>query len=165
MKKWIAAVLSLLCLAGLAGCQKEEPAAPGTAFYYCAADMAYGMDAAAIQAEYRQVDAQEPLPELLEYYLAGPASAALRSPFPAALRLLDASVEGSTVYITVTDALAALSGLELTLACSCISLTCMELTGAEAVVISAQDALLAGQKSITMDKNSILLLDTVSEGE
>lgn len=165
MKKCIAVLLIVMCLFHLAGCQKEAPAPIGPAFYYCAADIGYSMDSTAIRAEHRENAAQDTLQQMLVKYLAGPESADLRSPFPVGMKLIEVSLEGNTVYITVSDALSSLSGLELTLACSCISLTCLDFTGAELVVISAQDSLLDGQKYVTMDKNTLLLLDTVLEGE
>ena len=74
------------------------------------------------------------------------------------------AMDQNTLYVTVSKELAQLSGLELTLACSCLSMTCMELTGAENIVISAENSLLDGQKSITMNKDTLLLIDK-AEGE
>lgn len=165
MKRWIALILIGLSLIHLAGCEKEAPAPAGPAFYYCTADISYSMDSTAIRAEYRENAAQNILQEMLVKYFAGPSSADLRSPFPIGMKLVEVRMDSGTVYITVSDALATLSGLELTLACSCITLTCLAYAGAEQVVISANDALLDGQKSIIMDQNTLLLLDTVLEGE
>ena len=165
MKKWILVLLTALFLFHLAGCQKEAPAPVGPAFYYRAADISYSMESTVVRAEYRENAAYDTLQQMLVKYFAGPESTDLRTPFPVGMKLIEVSLADNTVYITVSDALSSLSGLELTLACSCISLTCLDFTGAELVVISAQDSLLDGQKYVTMDKNTLLLLDTVLEGE
>ena len=165
MKKWIAALLTMISLLSLAACQKETPPPQGPAFYYCANEVQYSMDSVTIQAEYRQNAAADNLQQMLVKYFAGPSSEELRSPFPSDMKLVEVSQDGDTIYVTVSDALSTISGLELTLACGCITMTCMDFTGAEKVVISVRDGLLGGQKSITMDANTLLLLDTVLEGE
>lgn len=165
MKKILAFFLACLMAASLFGCRKTEPEAQGPAFYYCAADITYGMDSQAIQSEQRADAEGRNLEETLTLYLAGPASDTLRSPFPAGLQVVEVHSDASSLYITLNDVMATLSGLELTVACSCLCLTGLGLSGAEKVVISAQDALLDGQRSITMDADSLLLLDTVLEGE
>ena len=165
MKRCLALLLLMLSLFQCCGCQKETPAPQGTAFYYCAANISFDMTSTTILAEYRQTPSQDTLQQMLTKYFAGPASAQLRSPFPVGLKLVEVRQDGQTVHITVSDALATLSGLELTLACACITLTCLDFTGADQVMIYAQDALLDGQKTITMDRDTICLLDTVLEGE
>lgn len=165
MKQWIAALLIMICVFSLTSCQKEAPPPQGPAFYYCAKQIQYSMDSVTIQAEYRQNAASDSLQQMLVKYFAGPSSEELRSPFPTGMKLVEVIQDGDTVYLTVSDALSTISGLELTLACGCISMTCMDFTGAQKVVISVCDGLLGGQKSITMEANTLLLLDTVLEGE
>ena len=165
MKRFVILLLLAVNIFYLSGCQKEAPTPQGSAFYYCATDISFGMDNTTILAEYRQSPAQDTLQQMLTKYFAGPSSADLRSPFPVGLKLVAVEQDGQTVYITVSDALASLSGLDLTLACACITLTCLDFTGADQVMIYAQDALLDGQKTITMDRKTLLLLDTVLDGE
>lgn len=163
MKKLIAIVISLLLLPGICGCQKQEQQPEGIAFYYCVTELSFGIQDKAIEAEYRQGITKDHWANVLDLYLRGPETAGLRSPFPAGLKTVATSMEQNTAYITVTEELASLSGLELTLACASLAMTCLELTGAETIVISADGALLDGQKSITIDANTLLLLDTVTE--
>ena len=49
--------------------------------------------------------------------------------------------------------------MDLTLACACITLTCLELPGVESVSISAQGSQLAGQQALTMSREDLLLED------
>lgn len=165
MKQYFVLFLACFMMLVFTGCHTNTPVEEGPAFYYCAADLNYDMQSKAILSEHR-TDAQNgSLEETLTLYLAGPQSETLRSPFPAGLTLVQAHRGYTDLSITLSDELAALSGLELTIVCCCLTLTGMELTGAEQVVISAENALLNGQKSITMDRNSLLLLDTVLEGD
>lgn len=165
MKQWIAALLVCTMMLIFVGCHKNPPIEEGPAFYYCTAQLNYGMQSKSILSEHRADAQNASLEEALSLYLAGPKSETLRSPFHSGLKLVDVHCEEDTLFITMNDALAELSGLDLSIVCCCLSLTGMELTGAQRVTISAEDSLLNGQKSITMDNNSLLLLDTVLEGE
>lgn len=164
MKRFLSLTLALglLCLAG---CRQEAPESQGTAFYYCVAQREYTTGSTALSAEYRSGVPRDALTEALDLYLAGPVSSELRSPFPEGLKMVGAYQEGSTVYLTLSPELTDLTGLELTLACGCLTLTTLALTGAEQVQIRAVSGLLDGQRAITMDKNTLLLLDTATEGE
>lgn len=167
MKKAICLFLCCICLLLCFGCSEEAPDASevpeGPLFYYPTAQLAYQPGSKAIDAEARVMPAQADLAQMLNIYFLGPETAQLLSPFPSGLRIVKTTVVDKTVYITVSDHLTELTGLALTMACSCLTLTTLELTGAENVVINAQDALLDGQKSITMDKNNLLLTDVWQE--
>ncbi len=164
MKQILASILALALLLCLIGCRKE-PQQAGIPFYYCAAQPSYSTGSTAISPEYRRGVPQDSLFLALEVYLGGPASEELRSPFPEGLTLAAATQQGSTVYLTLSRELADLTDLELTIACGCLSLTAMALTQAERVEISAVSGLLNGQRSIVMDKNTLLLQDVAGEGE
>ncbi len=164
MKRLFAFALVLCLLFSMIGCRHKRDEAARIAFYYCVVQPAYSTGSTAISAEYRGGIEDVPLAQTLGLYLDGPLSADLRSPFPHGLRLLEAKLSGSTVHLTVSQELAELTGLELTMACGCLALTTMALTEAQQVEISAEAGLLDGQRSIIIDQNSLLLLDTV-EGE
>lgn len=159
MKKSIAILLAVMLCLGLWGCEQASSMENPVNFYYLTADLSYKIDSTAIRSETREGAEMGSLEHILSIYLAGPESETLRSPFPEKLDLVQVQQDGTTVFITVSAELARLSGLELVMACGCISMTCLELTDAEKVSISAADALLNGQGSIIMDKNSLLLLD------
>ena len=165
MKKWICCLLTALFVVSFSGCQKEAPAQEGPAFYYCATDVSFSMGSKTILPECRSDAQSGTLESLLSLYLDGPTSEQLRSPFPNGLRVTDAYAENETLYIQLNDTFADLTGLELTMACSCLCLTGLAISDANTVVISAENSLLDGQKSITMNVDTLLLLDTVLEGE
>ncbi len=164
MKKAICLLLCCLSLLLCFGCAEEVPEVPvGSLFYYPAAQLVYQPGSRAIDSEARVMPEQADLTQMLNIYFLGPEAEHLLSPFPAGLRIVKTAIVDKTAYITVSDHLTELSGLALTMACGCLTLTTLELTGAENVVINAQDALLDGQKSITMDKNNLLLTDVWQE--
>ena len=163
MKKILSLFLVIVLLISLVGCSREAPEPEGIPFYYCAAETSYSDGDSVITAEYRSSLQGDTLQETLENYLAGPLSRELRSPFPEGMRILAAWQDGSTVYVTVSRELTGLTGLELTIACGCLTLTCLALTDGTQVEISPIEGLLDGQRTITMDENTLLLLDTAAE--
>lgn len=165
MKRIICLFVCLSLLLPCCGCKKvTEQSEEGICFYYLRTQLSYQTDRPAIEGEKRQIQQLDSWAQVLDVYLAGPESEDLVSPFPAGLRVLKTVMENGTVHISVSKNLADLTGLELTIACACLAMTCLELTGAETVVISPEEGLLDGQKSITMDKNTLLLID-MAEGE
>ena len=75
------------------------------------------------------------------------------------------SQENGTVYVTLSPEITLLTGVDLTMACGCLTLTILSLTEAQQVQIRSVSGLLDGQRSITMDKNTLLLLDGAGKGE
>ena len=160
MKRLMGFLLCLLLVLGCTGCKDAPEGNPPLNFYYRTASLSFSAGSTSIKKEARDVPEQDSWAQVLNIYLAGPEDSSLRSPFPANLQTVKTTMENKTVYITVTRELAALTGLDLTLACSCLALTCLELTGAQTVVISAEGELLFGQKSITMTKDTLLISNT-----
>lgn len=161
MKRYISWILSALILLSMAGCNEETKLERPVTFYYCAATLSHDAGSSAILSEIRESAQIETDVAILQAYLAGPELEGLRSPFPGGLRVVEFTPGSEITYITLTSGLANLTGLDLVMACACLGMTCMDLTGAEKVCIRAENALLGGEKSITMDKNSLLLLDQV----
>ncbi len=160
MKQILSFTLAFLLLVSMAGCREDVREPQGTPFYYCLAQLDYTSETSAISAEYRTALPKDSLEEILAVYLTGPLSEDLLSPFPADLKLVGSSQEGDTVYLTFSPELCDLSGLDLTIACSCLTLTTLALTDAQQVEIRTVTGLLDGQRAIIMDKNTILLQDT-----
>lgn len=163
MKKQLLVLLCILHL--LSGCSQAAPYEKPVEFYYCAGSYSYETGTSAIVSETREGADMHSLEETLRAYLAGPESGELVSPFPAGLKLVAIRQEGGTVFITLSKELSQLTNLSLSMACGCITMTCLGLTDAEQVTIEAEDSLLNGQKSITMDRNSLLLADRSAEGK
>ena len=163
MKQSIAILLTLLLLSACSAPAPDNQ--QQLQFYYCTVDSGFDADSSAIRAESRECNSLTNVEEILTVYLAGPQSADLCSPFPAALHLVSVTTDAPAVSITLSRELSDLTKLDLTMACACIAMTVMALTGTETVHISAEDALLNGQQTITMNAETLQLLDLATEGQ
>ena len=163
MRKHIACFLAAFLLLSLCGCQEKSACISPVNFYYQAAEFSYDAAGTAISPEVREGKDHTSLDDALREYLQGPESASLKSPFPGGLQLLAAEIDGVTLHLTLSDQLSQLSGLALTMACSCLALTALELAQAEQVTIQAESKLLDGEKIITMDRDSLALVDSAQQ--
>lgn len=164
MKKLLCVILPLILLLSLAACSTSEGSIKDPVhFYYCQLEMSYGTEPGVIDKEVRDAQGlRQDYAYLLSLYLKGPKSYSLYSPFPTNTSLKYLSLDNGTASIQLGSSFAVLTGLDLTLACACITMTVCEMTGAQQVTISAADALLDGNSSITMSPEDILLLDSSS---
>ena len=133
-----------------------------TTFYYCIKQADYSSENSAIGSE----SCSEPIHHLdynkiLENYFSGPNSSELLSPFPAGTKLVSFTLDQQTAHIVLSDHFAELSGVDLTVACACLSITVENMTNCATVTISAEKKLLDNQESITIDTKSLLLTDHV----
>lgn len=157
MRRAAALILCAVLLLSAGGCKQEKMVAP-VRFYYPKQDLTYGLEEDFMRCEIRESDGhQDDLVYLLGTYLAGPVTQECRSPFPLQTKLLSVSQNNGTVILILNEPFAALTGMDWNLACVCLSITCMELTGAEAVQIRAQTA--SENKSVTITREQLLLID------
>ena len=96
---------------------------------------------------------------VLEAYFSTPDTESFRSPFPDHTQLIKWEENGTMLCITLSDELAQMTGIELSLACACLTRTCLELWQYDAVQIRAETQLLDGRPSITMNAENLLLID------
>lgn len=158
MKRIISLTLLLLLL--LTGCSSGENG--GISFYYCRdpEQYQYFSQDGVIRAESRDLMAhRHDLQYMIGLYLAGPMEEGLVSPFTRSTRLLSAKKDGGTILIELSDHSSTMSDSEFTLACACLTLTCMEFTPCEEVTV------VSGSRSITMDADNLLLYDTLPQQE
>ena len=158
MKKLFLILLAALLLL-LSACRQSQPREDQIAFYYKASTMKYDPNYSPFQAEYRNSSDYETLEQALSAYFAGPLGAELDNPFPVGLSLISYREENGTLHLILDDSLAKLTGKELSIACCCIAKTCLGLTDAEKISISAENELLDGEKSITLSQDTMNLLD------
>lgn len=161
MKKFLSFLLAIALCLPLLACAKEsvriqEP----VSFYYRRRELAYGEENSVILSENREAAGYSSAPDhLLKEYLAGPISEDLTQTFPYGTTLIHYTADSTKATITVSSHLANLSGMDLTIACACLTLTVMELLDVEIVEIRAKDALLNDAESIILDRESLLFLD------
>ncbi len=163
MKRWLWILPVICCLLSCCARQDREITDPVT-FYYPRVEPIYGQSDGLIAAQTRSADG-DPLDYvyLLSKYLRGPQDDTLTSPFPKGIKLISLRVDGSTVYVTLNDVIASLSGMDLTLACSCLTLTVGGLTQCDTVVIQGENSLLDGSRAIVMRPDSLLLYDSSTQ--
>lgn len=163
MRKTVAGILCLLVL--LSGCTPNTTFEKPITFYYCSSSYQYESGDAAINPETREGADLTSLDEILQLYLAGPEAEELVSPFPNGLRLISCTQEDDTLFLVFSEELAELTNLSLSMACGCITMTCLTLTDADQITIESVNSLLDGQKSITMSKDSLVLSDQSGKGK
>ena len=154
-------ILVILCAILVACGAKTESI--NTDFYFIQSQEDYFLDQGSICAEKRSL-AVEPhnIESILQTYLKGPKSSDLTTPFPEETALIRFSTDQASAQIVLSESFSKLTGIDLTLACTCICLTVHELTGYSNVIISAQNTLLDGRKTIDMNANDIILQDKLN---
>ncbi len=164
IRKSTALILCLFLLVGLYGCAGQshgDPLKSPMKFYYKTSDASYGDGQGATDYELRETYGHESdYVWVLTEYLKGPISQKLTAPFQRSVSIVSAERSGSQLQLRMTQELANLSGADLTVACACITLTCLEFPGVEAVSIRAVGSKLDGKTEILLNRNSLLLEDS-----
>ena len=161
MKRLIAWMLLLVMAAALAGCRESEEIRDPVSFYYRRAAIEYGGEDGVVAPEKREAyGLREDLLALLQLYIRGPETEGLVNVFPHSAEVLAVSQEETVVTVHMSRSFSQLGGIRLSVACTCLAKTVMELTGAETVRISADNATLAGARYLEFDKDTVLLEDT-----
>ena len=159
MKRWICLILLAVLL--LSGCETQEEFYAPVTFYYGNPNVTYFSEDGVIAREVREAIGHEDDYEyLLNLYLDGPETSEVKRVFPKNVELVRLEILGGTALVVLNDAAARLTGLDLTIACACLTATICDITGIHTVTIQAETQLLDGNKSITMNRNHILLLDS-----
>jgi hypothetical protein len=162
MKKWLclALVLSLLLL----GCGKEETIENPVIFYYRTAEITYFGANGVIDYEKREAGVRaDDYIRLLNEYLLGPNTEGLDRTFPNGTAVQELTINEGRVKIVLSKAFAELTGVDLSIACACLTLTTCLLTGTKSAEISADSALLDGSPVITMVYSQLVLEDLCRE--
>ena len=158
MKKILCAALAaVLLISLLPGCgqKMKEP----VTFYYQVTDY-QGTMACPIAGEEREVAGyRDNLKYLLSFYLMGPISKDLVSPLPRGTLVYNITQEDTELTIELSNTSALLTDSEFSLACACLSMTCMGLANVENVTI------VSGSRSLTISRDNLLLNDTVTPEE
>lgn len=159
MKKYLCLILCLLLI--LSGCGNKQPKIEKPVkYYYCKADVTYGSASSVISWEERESAGYEDnVFYLISRYLSGPDSSDFLKTFPRFTRLSLCEIQEESVSLCLSNELASLSGMELTLACAALTMTVHGITGRETVQIRTDSELLDGKQTLVFRYSDLLLLD------
>ena len=161
MKRFIAFILIFSLALCCAACtRKNVSLKKPAAFYYCNAEVPYDGKTGGITAETREsANFSDDMIALLNEYLKGPLAEGFLSPFPDNVRIASFNTSATTVTVVLSRGFSQLSGLDLIIACACLSRTVFDLMEQNRIQIAAYESQLDGQIYITFDRNSIFLVD------
>lgn len=165
MKRLLSVVFVLLVGCSLFACSTygtgiKDP----VTFYYPRSIVTYGQEDSIIASEFREASGHANDPDyLISLYLRGPMDDGLISPFPPGSNLIEFKQEDGVIFLTLSNAFANQSGLDLSVACACLSKTCFELCDADQVEIRAESIPLGTAQAIVMTRDSLLLHDNSAE--
>lgn len=152
-QKLAAALLAALCLTGCF--RRSNALLYPIQFYYVEQEIEYGEKGSIISAELHESAGHEgELAEMLYLYFIGPVEEYLVNPFPENTRFLDFSQDGTALTILLSEEAGTLDHPQYSLACTCLSMTCMEIVPVDTVTVSS------GSRSITTSRDCILIQDT-----
>lgn len=161
MKKLISLVLCAAVLFTLAACTEEEPKIEQPVQLYYRTAVADTEIASSVIAPLTAEGAglKDDPQALLNEYLKGTSESGYLTTFPASTKLLSLELTEDTATLLLNPSITRLSGVDLTVACACITMTTIELTGVTTVRIRASNSTLDGAEEIVMDAESLILQD------
>ena len=159
MKRLTVLISALLALLLAVGCQSGHSPDEPVKYYYPNATISYGTEEGFLSCELREGKNKLPADSISEY-LRGPVDSAFSSPFPNGTALVQYQLTEDTAYLILTDSYATLTGLDLSVANACLSMTVLELTGATNVSIRCESALIDGNTAVVLNRSSTLLYDS-----
>lgn len=152
MKRLVSLLVVLLILTGC-GFSQTSVKEPVT-FYYPRAAFAYQTENGVIGKEVREASGHvDDLSLLLSLYFSGPTDSGLLSPFPAGTKVIQITETEGTLTLQLTDTAQTLTDAQFSLACACLSLTAIGITGEDSVCITS------GNRTLTTTPETLLLFD------
>ena len=161
MRNFLSVILIFVILLTGTACQEkpEEPVSTVTV-YYKASQISYGTsDGVIIPYALDATGHEADNVYLLNTYFANIPPEKYAATFPPSTRVVSLNLDGLTAKIVLNEEFAKLTGLNLSIACACLTQTVIALTECHEVIISAENAQLDGNNFITLNRDSYLLLD------
>lgn len=163
MKKSFSFLLILAMLLALIGCGNNKPNTSVTFYYPRNPRQSANSSVETFYAtEKREHSNAQDLRHFLTTYLQGPLGDDMVSPFPENTHLVDLEILDKQITIHLSEEFSKLSGIKLTTACACLSLTAFGLTDAEKVTIISPATGKTPAVEITMSRADLVLTDTVT---
>ena len=163
MRKIICLLLVLCSFSGLLGCtpaQEEAPPENSILVYYKRDAAVYGTADGVIAPIYMNTaeHEQDYAYLLVKYFRTAPGEG-FAATFPEDLSIVSIDLAGLTAKVVLSDEIAELTGMDLTIALVCLTQTLISLTDCQEVIISAKTKQLDGRNYITLNRDSYLLID------
>ena len=166
MKKLLSIFLMLVILVTCTACQQEQEEPINTVtVYYKASEISYGTaDGVITPCELDATGYESDPTAILNLYFSNILTEEYAITFPRVTRVVSLNLDGLTAKVILSDDFATLKGLNLSIACACLTQTVIALTGCQEVIISTVTAQLDGHNFITLSRDSYLLLDESGAG-
>lgn len=152
---WAALLLSACTLAD--GGVETQPQGAYRVYYAVTGEQS---TVQAVDWEYRVPTGEDTAAELAELVLSQPETTGLASPAPSGTRLLSCQQEEGQLRLDLSEQYGGLSGVELTVANACLTLTLCQLEGVEEVYVTVEGEPLPYQTLRTMGADDVLLPGT-----
>lgn len=165
MKRILAVIAAFVICLSLASCtRKNSVSDSAVTFYYKSVDFQYGSPLGVLASEARNFsEYQSNYEQIIELYLKGPKEHNHISPFPAGIYLKEFTLGADRAYITLSSHISMLSGLDLTIACACLTKTVLGITGVSSIEITADNSTLDGQAYLIYTNNDFVFLDNYAD--
>jgi len=138
----------------LSGCGKINPTVQ---FYYVSKNYQSTLTDVIVSEKRDASGHENDLSYLLTLYLMGPADKSLQSLLPLGASFQCKENTDGSLDIILADTAKVLTDTDFSLACACLTLTCLDITNAAEVNITS------GNRSVTMDRDNLTLFDTLTE--
>ena len=152
---WAALLLSACTLADSG--EETQPQGAYRVYYAVTGEQA---TVQAVDWEYRVPSGEDTASALAEMVLSQPETAGLASPAPSGTRLLSCQQEDGQLRLDLSEQYGGLSGVDLTVANSCLTLTLCQLEGVEEVYITVEGEAIPYQTLRAMGADDVLLPGT-----
>lgn len=157
MKRFFCLILSAFLLTG---CSFTSSVSDPVNYYYPRAEADYNQESSLIAYEQREATGhRNNLGYLMSMYLMGPVNETLVSPFPADTTIFSIWMDGRSITLEISDTTRTLTDAEFSLACACLTMTCLDITNAQKISI------VSGERTFTSDGSDLLLADVYYPGE
>ena len=164
MKRVVAMVLCLIFTAALCGCKKKDAEIQVPVnYYYCKNEYSYNSDSGIFCVEIHEgVDFRANTKRMLDSYLLGPYIDGCINLLPENTRLVCCEMKDNALNLRFSEELSQLSGVRISMFCSCVTMTVADYTQIETVIFSAENSQLDNKDEIILNVADIAITDTVA---
>ncbi len=156
MKKLLSLLLAFSFL--LSGCGFWGSIKEPVTFYYLCRQYPQDLCCVIVPEEREASGHAADLSYLLALYQMGPVDENARTPLPSGIRIQSQRQE-TGILLELSESAQNLTELDFSLACACLTLTTLDITGADTVTI------ICGDRTKIMDRSSLTLYDATEKNE